>query len=163
MHTHKIDETDLILLNILQMQGRTKRNELAEKVNLSIPSVSERLRKLEEDGVIRGFNAVLDARKVGLEVMAFIFLTTESSKSYPKVIEHAQKEEEVLECHAITGEGSHLLKVRTQNTSALESLLSRIQSWPGVLSTRTSLVLSSPKETTVLPLRQLQKASVAGR
>lgn len=157
MHTHKFDETDLTLLNILQLQGRTKRNELAEKVNLSIPSVSERLRKLEGDGIIRSFNAILDARKVGLEVMAFIFLTTESSKSYPKVIEHAQKEEEVLECHAITGEGSHLLKVRTQNTAALESLLSRIQSWPGVMGTRTSVVLSSPKETTVLPLQQLGK------
>ncbi len=163
MHTHKFDETDLTLLNILQIQGRTKRNELAEKVNLSIPSVSDRIRKLEGDGIIRSFNAVLDARKVGLEVMAFIFLTTESSKSYPKVIEHAQKEEEILECHAITGDGSHLLKVRTRNTSALEGLLSRIQSWPGVLSTRTSVVLSSPKETTVLPLRQLGKTSATER
>lgn len=157
MHDAKLDEIDLKILAILQKAGRTKRNEIAEVVQLSIPSVSERLRKLEESGVIKGICALVDPRKIGLEVTAFIFLTAESSKYYPKIIDHAQELDEVQECHAITGDGSHLLKVRTANTAALEQLLSKIQAWPGVVNTRTDIVLSSPKETTVLPLQQVER------
>ena len=153
----KLDEIDLKILSTLQDNGRTKRNKLAEEVKLSIPSVSERLRKLEESGVILGYHSVLDARSVGLEVTAFIFLTTESSKFYAKIIERATEHDEILECHAITGDGSHILKIRTESTETLESLLSKIQAWPGVVNTRTDVVLSSSKETNVLPLGQLKK------
>jgi Lrp/AsnC family leucine-responsive transcriptional regulator len=159
MQTEKLDAIDLQILEVLQSQGRTKRNELADTVKLSIPAVSERLRKLEERGIIRSFNAVLDARKVGLEVTAFIFVMAESSTFYPEIIKRATAHEEILECHAITGEGSHILKARTRSTATLEKLLSQIQSWPGVKNTRTSIVLSSPKETTVLPLTHLKTAS----
>jgi len=159
MQTEKFDGIDLQILDVLQSQGRTKRNELAEKVKLSIPAVSERLRKLEERGIIRSFNAVLEARKVGLEVTAFIFVMAESSTFYPQILEHATGHPEILECHAITGEGSHILKARTQSTATLEKLLSQIQSWPGVKNTRTSIVLSSPKETTVLTLTYLTPAA----
>ncbi len=152
----KLDEIDLKILSTLQDNGRTKRNKLAEEVKLSIPSVSERLRKLEESGVILGYHSVLDARSVGLEVTAFIFLTTESSKFYAKIIERATEHDEILECHAITGDGSHILKIRTESTETLENLLSKIQAWPGVVNTRTDVVLSSPKETNVLPLSQLK-------
>ncbi len=152
----KLDEIDLKILSTLQNSGRTKRNKLAEEVKLSIPSVSERLRKLEESGVILGYHSVLDARSVGLEVTAFIFLTTESSKFYAKIIERATEHDEILECHAITGDGSHILKIRTESTETLENLLSKIQAWPGVVNTRTDVVLSSPKETNVLPLSQLK-------
>lgn len=159
MQVEKLDAVDLQILEVLQAQGRTKRNELADTVKLSIPAVSERLRKLEERGIIRSFNAVLEARKVGLEVTAFIFVMAESSTFYPEIIKRATAHEEILECHAITGEGSHILKARTRSTATLEKLLSQIQSWPGVKNTRTSIVLSSPKETTVLPLTHLKTAS----
>lgn len=150
---HKPDQIDLKIMDLLQKRGRVKRSELAEEVSLSIPSISERLRKLTDSGYIKSINAVLDARKMGLEVAAFIFIRAESSKFYPQIIKKAEEQDEVLECHAITGEGSHLLKVRTQSTATLEKLLSQIQSWPGVINTRTNIVLSSPKETTVLPLK----------
>jgi Lrp/AsnC family leucine-responsive transcriptional regulator len=159
MQVEKLDAVDLQILEVLQTQGRTKRNELADTVKLSIPAVSERLRKLEERGIIRSFSAVLEARKVGLEVTAFIFVMAESSTFYPEIIKRATAHEEILECHAITGEGSHILKARTRSTATLEKLLSQIQSWPGVKNTRTSIVLSSPKETTVLPLAHLKTAS----
>lgn len=158
MQVEKLDAVDLQILEVLQAQGRTKRNELADTVKLSIPAVSERLRKLEDRGIIRSFNAVLEARKVGLEVTAFIFVMAESSTFYPEIIKRATAHEEILECHAITGEGSHILKARTRSTATLEKLLSQIQSWPGVKNTRTSIVLSSPKETTILPLTHLKTA-----
>jgi len=153
MHSNKLDEIDLKLLEILQKQGRTKRNKLAEEVNLSIPSVSERLQKMERAGVIRGYNAILNAKKLGLEVLAFIFVTASSPEHYDEIAERAMENEDILECHIITGEGSHLIKARTHNTDSLEKLLNEVQSWPGVTNTRTNVVLSSPKETTIIPLK----------
>ena len=150
-----MDETDVRLLAILQDRGRIKRNELAEEVGLSTPAVSERMRKMQEKGIIKGFACIADARALKLDMTAFIFVTSESSKYYGNVIDHAAKEPEIQECHAITGGGSHLLKVRTVNTSSLEKLLARIQSWKGVVNTRTDIVLSSPKETTALSLNHL--------
>ena len=143
-----IDDIDAKLLEILQRRGRTKRNELAESVGLSIPSVGDRLKKLEDNGIILGYHAVVDAKKLGKDITAFIFVTVDSSKHFGQLIEHASAVDEILECHAITGEGSHLLKVRTANTASLEKLLAKIQAWSGVLSTRTNLVLSTSKETT---------------
>ena len=144
----QIDDIDAKILEILQVNGRTKRNDLAEAVGLSIPSVSERLRKMEETGIIEGYYTKVRPAKLGRDILAFIFVTVDSSKHFAQFIEHARHLDEVLECHAVTGEGSHLLKVRTANTASLEKLLSRIQAWTGVVSTRTSLVLSSAKETT---------------
>lgn len=156
MSYERIDDIDLQLLEILQSRGRIKRNEIAERVNLSLPAVSDRMRKLEEHGVIRGFAGVVDPARVGLDITAFIIVSIESSSYYDGFIKKITKMDEIQECHAITGEGSHLLKVRTRNTSTLEKLLSTVQAWPGVKNTRTSVVLSSPKETTAVPLLQIK-------
>src|SRR5437867_3077996 len=142
----RLDDIDLKILDILQKNGRTRRNHLAGIVELSVPSVSERLRKLERAGYIKGYFASVDPRKMGKDITAFIFVSVDSSKHYQNFIEHAGLTHEILECHAITGEGSHLLKIRTENTTTLEKLLAKIQSWQGVLGTRTNVVLSSPKE-----------------
>ncbi len=147
-----LDETDVRILEILQRKGRIKRSDLAESVGLSLPSVSERLRKLEETGIITGYHARLDHRRLGKETTAFIFVTIDSSRHYPQFLEHAHALDDVLECHAITGEPSHVLKVRTANTGTLEKLLAKIQSWPGVTGTRTNIVLSTSKETSRIRL-----------
>lgn len=157
MNDEKLDKIDLKILALLQARGRLKRNALAEEVHLSIPSVSERLRKLEEHGFIRDYRAILNPERLGLDVSAFIFVISEASIHYKELVEKAKLHSEVLECHAVTGEGSHLLKVRTRNTATLEKLLSEIQSWPGVKSTHTSVILSSPKETTIIPLNHLEE------
>lgn len=142
---HTIDETDLKILDLLQENARIRRNDLAEKVGLTIPAVSDRLRKLEEKGLITGYRTHLDFKIAGYDILAFIYIYTESSKYYSNIIHKVMDEPEILECHAITGEGSHLLKVLTQNTSTLEKLLSRIQAWPGITGTKTNIVLSSIK------------------
>ena len=143
-----LDDIDLKILTILQKHGRTKRNDLAESVGLSLPSASERIRKLEESGIIMGYHAVLDPVLCGKSLTAFIFVTVDSSRHYAAFLENAKGQDDIAECHAITGEGTHLLKVRSADTHALERLLAKIQSWAGVTSTRTNLVLSSAKETT---------------
>jgi len=143
-----LDEIDVKILEILQRKGRTRRNDLAESVGLSLPSASERLRKLEEHGIITGYHATVDYKKLGKDITAYIFVTVDSSRHYPQFIEHAHALDEILECHAITGEATHLLKIRTVDTASLEKLLAKIQAWSGVQSTQTSLVLSTSKETT---------------
>jgi Lrp/AsnC family leucine-responsive transcriptional regulator len=147
-----LDEIDIALMDALQESGRTKRNELAETTGLSVPAVSERMRKLEEAGFITGYRALVDPRKMGWDVTAFIVTTVDSSKHFQAFLEKVRKTHEIMECHAITGEGTHLLKVRARNTAELEKLLSKIQSWLGVVRTTTRVALSSPKETTSVPI-----------
>lgn len=146
----KIDHIDARILQLLQQHGRMKRNVIAEKVHLSVPSVSERMRKLEEKGIIQGYHAVVNAKELDIDITAFIRVVVDGSKNYASFIDHALTEKEILEIHSITGEGSHLLKIRTKNTSTLEALLSRLQSLSGIHGTSTSIVLSSYKETRTL-------------
>ncbi|HZV12660.1 MAG TPA: Lrp/AsnC family transcriptional regulator [Candidatus Kapabacteria bacterium] len=151
-----LDEIDIHIVDLLQENGRMHRNEIAEKIELSLPAASERLRKLEEKGIIKQYTAILDHKKLGCDVTAYIFVQLDKSTHYQNFIHKATAHPEILECHAVTGDGSHLLKVRTKNTETLEKLLSLIQSWQGVTGTRTSVVLSSPKESTQLSLKHLK-------
>jgi len=146
----RLDEIDLRLLEMLQEHGRTSQHDLAVAVGLSSPAVGERVRKLEERGIIRRFTAVLDPKLLGRDVSAFIFTGIAGSQYYPEFRRRVAEHPEVLECHSITGQGSHVLKIRTDSTSTLEGLLAEIQSWPGVQWTTTSIVLSTIKETFAL-------------
>ena len=147
-----MDDKDKLILSLLQQDGRMTASEISEKVDLSVPAVTERIRKLTEGGVLKDFRAVLDAKKVDYDVTAYILLDMSSSSSYGDMVQYAQDNDEVLECHSITGEGSHILKGRTHDTSSLESLLRNIQSWPGVIRTHTMIVMSTFKEATYLQL-----------
>lgn len=143
----RIDEIDTTILELLQQNGRMKRNAIAEVVGLSVPSVSERMRKLEERGVITGYHAVVDAKRLHFDITSFIRVMVDGSSHFGEFVDEVISIPEVLEVHSVTGEGSHILKVRTKNTTSLERLLSRIQAVPGVHGTSTSIVLSSFKET----------------
>jgi Lrp/AsnC family leucine-responsive transcriptional regulator len=145
-----LDDLNIQLLRTLQQNGRTKRNQLAENIGLSIPSVSERLKKLEENKIIEGYYTKVNRHAFGLDILAFIHVIMESSKHYKELIKKVDSHPKILECFSVLGEGSHLLKVLVKNTEALEKLLSEIQSWPGVTSTKTTYVLSTIKETTAI-------------
>lgn len=154
----QLDRIDLQLLELLQENGRVSQHDLARAVGLSAPSVADRLRKLEERGLIDQYTAVLNARALGLDITAFLFVGISGSRFYAEFRARADELREVQECHSVTGQGSHLLKVRVRDTGALEELLAEIQSWPGVQWTQTSIVLSTVKESPRLPLPE-----VAGR
>lgn len=147
-----LDTIDIKILETLQKNARTKRNALAEEVGLSLPSLSDRLKKLEDNGIIEGYFTKLNRKVFGYDLMAFILVVMDSSKNYEKLSEKVLKTPEILECHSILGEGSHILKALVKDTEALEKLLSQIQSWPGVTRTITSFVLSTIKETTTIKL-----------
>lgn len=129
-------------------------HDLAQEVGLSGPAVGERLRKLEERGIIQHFSVALNPKKLERDVTAFVFVGINGSKYFPAFLAEANANGEVLECHSVTGQGSHLLKIRTASTSTLETLLAEIQSWPGVQWTTTSIVLSTMKETSRLDMTE---------
>ncbi|GIV56684.1 MAG: AsnC family transcriptional regulator [Candidatus Kapaibacterium sp.] len=147
---YQLSETDLLLCHLLEGNARMSMTELAEQIGLSVTATSEHIRKLEQQGIITGYHAQLAPAAIGLDITAFVFVWVEGSAHYPAFIERCKKVPAILECHAITGEASHLLKVRVTNTAALEELLSTIQQWRGVQRTQTSIVLSTPIETTQL-------------
>lgn len=158
-----LDSIDIQILKALQMNGRLQLGALAEAAQLSAPAVAERIRKLEDRGIILGFTARIAPAPLALDIAAFIQVRVDSSTHYPKFLAKATAHEEVMECHAITGDASHLLKIRTRNTGTLETLLGEIQRWPGVIGTRTSLVLSTHKESMGLPFSHLEEIVTEGR
>lgn len=147
-----MDQIDIKILDILQKEGRTKRNVLAEAVGLSLPSLSERLKKLEENKIIEGYYTKLNKKSFGYDLMVFITVIMQSSKNFNELVKNVKATPEILECHSVLGEGSHILKVLAKDTESLEKLLSKIQSWPGVERTVTSFVLSTIKETTIIKI-----------
>ena len=151
----RIDAIDVQILTVLQADGRAKRTDIAEAVALSLPSVSDRMRKLEERGVITGYHAVLDPKRLHRDVTAFVTVVSAGSEHYAGFIAGVAAMDEVQELHSVTGEGSHVLKVRVRNTTALEGLLGRLQALPGVRGTRTSLVLTTLKETRALTVEPM--------
>ena len=150
------DDRDIQILEILQKNGRSTASDIAKEVHLSVPAVGERIKKLMEKKLIKNFTAVLDHKEAGLDVTAFVFIVSEHSDHYNEFIQTAQASKSVLECHSITGGGSHILKVRVKNSQALEDLLYEIQNWPGVSRTQSNLVLSSYKESFDIDLKTLK-------
>ena len=143
----RIDEIDAQILELLQERGRMKRGKIAKEVGLSLPSVSDRMRKLEEREVITGYHAVVDPRRLGYDICAFIRVVVDGSSHFDEFVENAIDEPDIQEVHSVTGDGSHILRIAARDTASLERLLSLIQSWPGVHGTSTSIVLTGFKDT----------------
>ena len=149
-----MDFQDRRILQILQNDGRASASFISENIGLSIPAVTDRIRKMQDSGIIKGFQVIVDSRILGYDVAAFITIVSESSANFHKVIKNSENNREVIKCYTTTGTGSHILYVITKNTSSLETLLREIQSWPGVIRTITNLVLSSYKDYDKMPLEQ---------
>ena len=153
-----IDKKDKLILNELIKNARESASNIAEFIGMSIPAVTERIKKLQDSGVIKGYSVSIDDRMIGVDVSAFITVISESSEFFEDVVNHAKANQYVTKCYTTTGTGSHILYVKTENSTSLEKLLRSIQSWPGVKRTETQLILNSYKSTT--PLTILKKEEV---
>ena len=151
----ELDSLDRQLLAHLQQDGRLSTAELARRLELSGPGLQKRMRKLEEQGVIRGYATVIDREAVGLDLLCFIHVTLahhrpNSVKRFPEKIKNMP---EVLECHFLTGEFDYLLKVVVTNHDHLEKFLfGKLMKAGGIDRTRTSIVVKEVKSSTALPL-----------
>jgi len=147
------DAIDRKILSLLQDNAKMAQAEVAKEVGLTAPSVNERIRKLERAGYIRAYVAILDERKLGHDITAFVEIFVEHPKFEKAFIEAASALDEVLECHHITGEFSLLLKVRVTDMTAFRRLLiEKLNTLRGVRQTRTVMVLATAKEQRRLKL-----------
>jgi Lrp/AsnC family transcriptional regulator, leucine-responsive regulatory protein len=148
-----MDAIDRKILNILQSDARTSNAELARQVGLAPSAVLERVRKLEERQVIRGYQARIDPTALELGLLAFVYVRTDERIGSPIAERGLAELPEVQEVHHIAGEDCFLVKVRVASTDALQRLLrERIGAIPTVRSTRTTIVLETAKETATMPV-----------
>jgi Lrp/AsnC family leucine-responsive transcriptional regulator len=148
----KLDARDRRILELVQRDAKLPQAEIARRVGLSTAAVNERLKKLENAGVIQRYVAQVDPSALGATVTAFVEVFIEHPRFEPKFLERLMGLDEVLECHHITGEFSLLLKVRVRDIRGLQRLLlDQLNGVEGVRQTRTVMVLSTLKEHTFVP------------
>ncbi len=142
-----MDATDLKIIDVLKENGRATASEISRKVNLSIPAVAERIRKMEEAEIIEKYTIKVNREKLSYKLLAFIFVNidkTENVETFRKTIVQYNS---VLECHHVAGEYDYLIKVLVEDTKALEYFLSdTLKKITGVLKSNTIISLSSLKE-----------------
>jgi Lrp/AsnC family leucine-responsive transcriptional regulator len=135
-----LDETSIRILTELQRHGRLSYSELARRVGLSTPATIERVRKLEDAGIIDGYGARLNLEALGFTVMALIEVKTDPTR-YDRVLEFARTTREIRECYFVTGDGSFMTRVVCRSIAELQGMIERVGLFG---TTRTSVVLSSP-------------------
>ncbi|MFZ5878432.1 MAG: Lrp/AsnC family transcriptional regulator [Chloroflexota bacterium] len=150
-----LDDIDKAALRALQEDGRLTNVDLARRINLSTPATHTRVRRLEKDGYIRRYAAIVDREQAGYDLLCFIHISLqmhqlEQVESFRRLVRDMP---EVLECHHITGEYDYLLKVVLKNRKDLERfVVDKITPIPGVGRIHTSLALAEVKSTMALPL-----------
>jgi Lrp/AsnC family leucine-responsive transcriptional regulator len=138
-------DVDRALLAALARDGRASYTDLAERVGLSVSAVHQRVRRLEQRGLITGYRATLDAKALGLPLTAFVSITPIDPSQPDDYPERLRGISSIESCWSVAGDESYILKVRVRTPAALEDLLARIRSDANV-STRTTIVLSTPYE-----------------
>ena len=148
-----MDTIDIKALMTLQVAGRESWTALGEALGMTGPAAADRVRRLEELGVIRGYTAVVDPGAVGAGLAAFVAVSLERPKDRARFLALVNSLTEVQECHHVAGEDDYILKIRCRGTSDLERLLTHeLKGLTGVARTRTTVVLSTVKETSAVPL-----------
>jgi len=147
-----MDEIDLTILTLLQPNSFLTNTELAKKVGMAPSAVLERIKKLEQKGIIEGYPTRIKAEALELKLLAFIFVKTSEGPGNASVAKQLSKIPEVLELHHIAGEDCYLLKVRTKDPQSLILLMREKFRIPNLLSTKTTIVLETLKETNQLPI-----------
>lgn len=135
-----MDMTDHKIIEILQEDGRISMKDLGKIVGLTSPAVSERVKRLEESGIIEGYRAVISPDALGRIIKAFIHVSLENNM-YKKFIDEAKKDPRIVECHHITGDDCSVLKVIVKDMYELEEVIDSIKA---IGSTKTSVILSTP-------------------
>lgn len=148
-----MNSNDFKIIEQLMRHARTTWAELGALLGLSAPAAADRVRKLEETGVIKGYAALINPDEIGCGLAAMIAVTLERPEVRSDFLRLVMNLAEVLECHHIAGEQDYMIKVRCSGTRDLERLISEeIKALPGI-KTRTTVILSTVKETPVLPVK----------
>jgi Lrp/AsnC family leucine-responsive transcriptional regulator len=148
-----LNSIDSKIIRHLMANARATWSELGALLKLSAPASADRVRRLEEKGVIKGYFAAVDPEAVGYGMAALISVSLSTSEARMDFLSRIQELGEVLECHHVAGDEDYILKVRCCTTRDLERLISHdLKSVAGVSKTRTTVILSTIKETSILPI-----------
>jgi len=157
-----IDEMDRRILSLLQQDARLPNAEIARRVGMAPSATLERLRKLEERGVIQGYEVRIDPRKLGLGLTAFVAVRTQEKQGELDTGERLRQHPNVLEVHHIAGDDCYLVKVRATDTEELGRMLrADFSTIPSVRSTRTTIVLGTLKESSRIPIPEENQVAIA--
>lgn len=140
-----MDNIDANILKCLRENSRITVSEMAGKINLSIPAVSERLKKLDASGIIEKYTIILNAKKLGCQLTVFMFVSLENPRYFDKFKDLIQHEHEIIECYYLAGDFDYALKIITENTDTLQNILSKIKLISGIRKTKTVVTLSNIK------------------
>lgn len=141
-----MDRLDYDILDCLKENGREKASMISEKVNLSVSAVTERIRKLEQQGVIRGYTALTDKKQLGMGMIAIMEISLEHPKFYDGFTKLVAETEEIASCYYLTGDFDFVLKIYASDSEHLEGIHRKIKSIKGVGNTRTHITLKTVKE-----------------
>ncbi|MBO9682755.1 MAG: Lrp/AsnC family transcriptional regulator [Flavisolibacter sp.] len=150
--TFSMDETDLKILSLLQPNSFLTNNELSKKIGMAPSAVLERVKKLEQKGIIEGYPTRIKPAALELNLLAYIFIKTSEGPGNASVAKQLIKIPDVLELHHIAGEDCYLAKVRAKDPLSLIHLMREKFRNPNILSTKTTIVLETLKETNQLPI-----------
>jgi Lrp/AsnC family transcriptional regulator, leucine-responsive regulatory protein len=152
-----MDAIDMKAVEHLQLAGRESWAALGMALGMTGPAAAERVRRLEADGVIRGYAALIDPESVGAALTAYVAVTLERPGNRAAFLRRIARLVEVQECHHVAGDYDYLLKVRCAGTADLDRVLTdELKSVSGVVSTRTTVVLRTLKESVIVPLPDLE-------
>jgi Lrp/AsnC family leucine-responsive transcriptional regulator len=140
-----VEKTDRRILSLLAADGRISFTDLAKETGLSVSAVHQRVKRLQERGVLRGYAALVDADRIGLPLTAFVSIKPIDPSAPDDAPERLRDLPAIEACHSVAGDESYILKVRVATPADLETLLQQIRAAAGV-STRTTVVLSTPYE-----------------
>lgn len=147
-----MDDIDRKILKKLQENARITVSDLSSEITLSMPAISERIKKLEASGVIKQYTTILDPALLNKHLMALMFLRFDNPKHGDQFASLVKAEPEIKECYYITGDFDYSLKILTENTRTLEKLLTRIKNASGVVKTQTIVILSTITDSpSILP------------
>ncbi|MBI6875251.1 Lrp/AsnC family transcriptional regulator [Clostridium aciditolerans] len=141
-----MDSTDYRIIELLLEDGRMPMKELSQKVALSAPAVAERVKRLEEEGIITGYKAVVDYEKLGKKINVLINVGMNVQRN-EKFMEFIKNEDSIIECHHVTGPYCKILKARLENIASLEKLIGKIQMFG---NTETFIILSSVEKEHII-------------
>ena len=147
-----LSDTDARLLGILQADGRRSYADLGADLGMAGPSAHERVKKLESRGVIRGYRATVEPAAVGLDVLAFTWVTQAPGTISTDLTPYFAAVPEVEECHYIAGEADYILKIRARDMEHLGAVVRQLQTTPHVFSTETDVVFTTGFERRPLPM-----------
>ena len=140
-----MDSIDRQIIRLLQKNARSSISEISAQVNLSIPATSDRIKKIESAGIITQYTAIVNPSAVNRKLTALMFISLEKPRFSDQFVSFVNTQDEILECHYLTGDFDYLMKIVTESTETLEALLRRVKSIPGVQKTQTIVTLCTVK------------------